>query len=421
MKLTDEEKRMLDGEYGTGTAKAMDMVIKWAEVSGAEKLFDVTNTHTSPGEPIEWLKEISEGARARAYSTVHPFPIDRDHWEKQGIKRAWVEKMNPYWEESIKYYKKLGLIPNFTCCPYMVGNIPLYRAGANFFGSEAVLLANSYFGARNPRTGGPACLLSALTGKAPCTGLMLDENRYGEILFYPAPEIEIETFNHADLGLFGYYVGLVAEDKVCVVKDINKRVDFEAFKYLTAPMATSGSVALCHIVGTSPEAQTLEQAFGPKKPQETISVGAKEMKEMWRKLNTTDSDDVDLVCIGCPHLSIPELKELATLLEGKKIKEGKRLFISVGDDMLSMAKKMDLDKKIESSGAIILTGVCNGPLTPWDQMVDKPKVVATNSAKAAHYIYAGSGMTVNVRFGSTQDCVNSMITGKFVDTGRWSQ
>jgi len=185
-------------------------------------------------------------------------------------------------------------------------------------------------------------------------------------------------------------------------------------------MPTSGSVALCHIIGTTPEAQTLVQAFGPKKPQDTITVGIKQMKQMWRKLNTTDSDDVDLVCIGCPHLSIPELKDLAVLLEGKKIKEGKRIFIAVGDDMLSMAKKMDLDKKIESSGATILTGVCNGPLTPWDQMVDKPKVVATNSAKAAHYIYAGSGMTVNVRFGSTEDCINSAINGKFIDSGRWS-
>jgi predicted aconitase len=250
---------------------------------------------------------------------------------------------------------------------------------------------------------------------------MLDENRYGEFLFVPDPAIEIDTFNNADLGLFGYYVGLVAQDKVCVIKDVNKRVNFEAFKYLTAPMATSGSVALCHIVGTTPEAQSLEQVLGPKKPQETFAVGAKEMKAMWRKLNTTDSADVDMVCIGCPHLSIPELKELAGLLEGNKVKEGKRLFIAVGDDMLSMAKKMDLDKIIESSGAVILTGVCNGPLTPWDQMEEKPKVVATNSAKAAHYIYAGSGMTVNVRFGSTQDCVNAMITGSYVDTGRWAQ
>lgn len=420
MKLTDEERMMLDGKYGAGTAKAMDMVVKWAEVYGAEKLVDVTNTHTSPGEPIEWLKDISEGAKARTYSTVHPFPIDRKRWEKQGIKRAWVENMNPYWEECIVYYKKLGMIPNFTCCPYMVGNVPLFRSYTNFFGSEAVLLTNSYFGSRNPRVGGPACLLSALTGKAPYEGLMVEENRFGEILFEPDPALKMETFNYGDLGAFGYYVGMVAQERVTVINGIKKRLDFEAFKYLTAPMATSGSVALCHIVGTTPEALTLEQAFGPQKLQETVVVGEKEMKEMWRKLNTTDSDDVDLVCLGCPHLSIPELKELAALLEGEKIKDGKRLFIGVGDDMLAIAKKMDLDRIIEKSGAVLLTGLCNGPLTPWDHMVDKPKVVATNSAKAAHYIYAGSGMTVDVRFGSTEDCINSVITGKFVDTGRWT-
>ncbi len=420
MRLTDEEKKMLNGDYGDGTAKAMDMVIKWGEVYEAEKLVDVSNTHSSPGEPIEWLKEMSEGAVARTYSTIHPFPIDRQRWQTQGIKREWVEKMDPYWEECIVYYKKLGLIPNFTCCPYMVGNVPPFRSNSNFFGSEAVLLTNSYFGARNPRVGGPACFISALTGKAPYEGLMIEENRFGEFLFKADPALNLEDFDHAELGLFGYYVGIKAQEKVCVIDGIRRRLDFEDFKYLTAPMATSGSVALCHIVGTSPEAQDIEQAFGPKKPKEKICIGSREMNEMWEKLNTTDSDDVDMVCLGCPHLSIPELKLVAAMLDGRKIKDGKRLFIGVGDDMLNIAKKMDLDKIIEASGAKILTGLCNGPLTPWDHMVSKPGIVATNSAKAAHYIYAGSGMSVNVRFGSTTDCINSMITGRFIDTGRWT-
>ena len=104
---------------------------------------------------------------------------------------------------------------------------------------------------------------------------------------------------------------------------------------------------------------------------------------MWSKLNTSDSEDIDLVCLGCPHLSIPEIKALAAVLDGKKVKDGKKLFVAIGDDMLNIAKKMDLDKVIENSGATILTGVCNGPLTPWEHMVEKPRVVATNSAKAS--------------------------------------
>jgi len=47
-------------------------------------------------------------------------------------------------------------------------------------------------------------------------------------------------------------------------------------------------------------------------------------------------------------------------------------------------------------------------------------VVATNSVKDAHYIFAGSGMTVNVRYASTEDCINSVIKGRFEYTGRWS-
>ena len=420
MKLTDEEKKMLDGGYGSGTAMAMDMVVKWGEIYGAERLVDMTHTHTSPGEPVQWLKEISEGAKARTYSTIHPFPFDLNRWQKMGVKKDYAEKMIAYYKECMPYYQKLGLIPVYTCCPYMVGNIPLYKSYANFFGSEAVLLTNSLFGSRNPRVGGPAPLLSAITGKAPYCDLLVEENRFGEVLFEPDPALKPETFSNEDLGLFGYYVGFVAQERVVVINHLKRKLDFESFKYFTAPMATSGSVALCHIVGVTPDGQTLEEAFGGKKPKETVIVREKEMKEMWRKLNTTASNDVDLVMVGCPHLSIPEMQELASLLEGKKVKAGKRLWIGLGDEILTMATRMGLAEVIEKSGATILTGICNGPLTPWDKLEDKPKVVATNSVKDAHYIFAGSGMTVNVRYGSTEDCIHSVIKGKFEYTGRWS-
>jgi predicted aconitase len=303
----------------------------------------------------------------------------------------------------------------------MVGNVPLYGSYTNCYGSEVVLLMNSLFGARNPRAGAPAPLISAITGKAPYCDLLLEKNRYGEILFEPDPSIKPEEFTNADLGAFGYYMGMIGQERVCVVNNLMMRFNFESFKYFTAPMATSGAVALCHIVGVTPEAHTLEMAFGNKKPKEKVLVGKKEMKQMWRKLNTTDSQDVDLVALGCPHLSVPEMQELASMLDGKKIKDGKRLWIGLGEDILAMATRMGLTEVIEKSGATILTGVCAGPETPWDELEEKPKVVATNSGKNAHYTYVGSGTTIDVRYGSTKDCIDSVLTGSFKDTGRWLQ
>jgi predicted aconitase len=419
MFLNEEEKRMLEGKYGPGTAKALDIIVKWGEVFGAEKLVDVSHTHTCPGEPVEWLKEISEGARARTYSTLHTTFFDLKSWAKQGIKGDWAKKEITHYNECMLYYNQLGLIPSYTCCPNLVGNIPLYKSNTNFHGSENVLLVNSLFGARNPRVGGPGPLLSAITGKAPFCSLIVDENRYGEILFEVDPLLKTETFSNAELGAFGYFIGLTAKEKVCVVNNLKRKFDFEAFKSFVAPMATSGAVALCHIIGVTPDAQTLEQAFGKRKPIETVVVGKKEIEEVWKKLNTTNSAEIDLVILGCPHLTIPELKELAKLLEGRRLRDGKRMWLSAGQQVLALAAKMGLTDPIEKAGVLILTGVCNGPSTPWNQLEDKPRVVATNSAKAAHYIYTASGRTINVRYGNTEDCINSVLTGRFENTGRW--
>ena len=420
MKLTDEEKKMLDGSYGPGTAMAMDIVIKWGEAYDAERLVDVTHTHTVPTEPIEWLRKISEGAKARTYSTMHPFPFDLKRWKKMGVKQEYADKVITYYNEQVfPIYKRLGLIPVYTCCPYMVGNVPPFGSYVNFFGSEVVLLANSLFGARNPRVGGAGPLLSAITGREPYCDLLVDENRYGEVLFEPDPSIKSEEFTNADLGALGYYVGMIGQERVCVIDNLRKTLNFESFKYFTTPMAVSGAVGLCHIVGFTPEAQTLKMAFGNRKPKEKVVVGRKEMKQMWRQLNTTDSRDVDLVVLGCPHLSVPEMQELASMLEGKKIKEGKSAWIALGEEILAVATRMGLTEVIERSGATILTGICPGPVTPWHELVQKPKVVATNSVKDAHYTYVGSGKTIDVRYGSTKDCIDSVLTGSFKDTGRW--
>jgi len=61
MHLIDEEKRMLDGEYGPGVQRAMDFLYQLGEGLEAEKMIKVTTTHILPDMPTELLEKMTEG------------------------------------------------------------------------------------------------------------------------------------------------------------------------------------------------------------------------------------------------------------------------------------------------------------------------------------------------------------------------
>ena len=61
MILTDEEKRMPDGEYATATQNAMDFLKTLGEGLGAEKMVRVTSAHISSTLPTEFLEQMTEG------------------------------------------------------------------------------------------------------------------------------------------------------------------------------------------------------------------------------------------------------------------------------------------------------------------------------------------------------------------------
>lgn len=84
-------------------------------------------------------------------------------------------------------------------------------------------------------------------------------------------------------------------------------------------MPTAGAISLVHIVGITPEAPTVEEALGHKKPLDTISVSYKNLQSSYEKLTTTRGGDVDVVTFGCPHCTIQQIREIASLLDGEKV------------------------------------------------------------------------------------------------------
>jgi predicted aconitase len=167
-------------------------------------------------------------------------------------------------------------------------------------------------------------------------------------------------------------------------------------------------------VGVTPEASTLDEAFGGKKPEETVMVGMEELQTAFERLNTAISSDLDYVALGCPHCSLRELREIVRLLGGRKISPNVVFFVATSTIKYDLAKKMRIVEEIERCGGVVVKGMCPGAsiFGRYGKELGV-KTVATNSSKNAHYIGAHSGGHVKTFFGSREKCIDSAVAGKW--------
>ncbi len=409
MNLTDEQKRMYDGEYGPGTQKAISMLLEYGEVWDAERMVKVHNVDSILGSS-EWLEQMLDGVeRVRALTTIHAgHSGGREYAKSIGLKEEVFQQGEKAEKETLDICVHKGFIPAMTCTPYLVGNVPMAGRVFSWSGSSGIIIGNSVFGGRGNRDAGPASVASAITGLTPDMLLLKKEHRYGQVLF-ELEDLDVENFNEADYGAIGYYIGGIANEKNAVVNGIPENISFDHLKALLTPQPVSGAVAMCHIVGVTPEASTVEEALGHKKPEMTVKIGKKEFRESWESLHTAKSDKVEIVFFGCPQVSVGDLGEIARLLEGKKIADGVKLVASAANEVYILAQRTGYTEIIEKAGGIIVKGICIMGF-PYAQLETPATIGATNSAKAASY-QARRG--INIQYGNFEDCINAAITGKW--------
>ena len=370
MYLTQEEEKMLDGEQGEATRKAMKLLVRLGEVYGAEKMIEVSSaqasgvSYKSIGDPgIEFLEGFAqEGARTRIPTYLNPAGMDLDNWKKFNFPKDFAKKQ----QQIINAFVKMGVTISATCTPYYASALPRENEHIAWAESSAVSFANSVIGAYTNREGGPSALAAAITGRTPEYGLHLDENRKAQVVI----NVEPEEF---EFGLLGNLVGKKVKNKIPYFKGIKKAAT-DDLKYLGAAMAASGAVALYYVEGITPKSENQEI-----KGLEKITITEKELEE--RKDELTTGEKPDLIAFGCPHLSISEIKEINELLEGKKMKTKLWLFTSTA--VKSIADRMGYTKSIEKKGGDIITDTCM-VVSPIEQMGFE--TVAVNSGKAAQYL-----------------------------------
>ena len=410
MYLTKEEEAMASGKQGPGFKRCMNILIKLGEAFGAERLVKVSSAHTMPKEPPELLGEMTEGVeQAATFTTLHSLmsSFDPKCWQDMGIPEDFAAQELPILNERLEVYRRVGFYQTFTCLPMLVGNLPRKGDYVSWIGSGAQLLVNSLIGARTNRDGTVVNLATAITGRTPYMGLLLDENRYADVVV-GLNDVDPHKLTHADFGAIGYYVGAKAENRNIVINGLPRELDIDQLKYLMAPLSTSGSVSICHVVGMTPEAPTLEEALGGQKPSEIVTVGRQEIQQT--KDLYAGEDHVDMALFGCPHCTVSELKTLTSILEDKKMGSNQRLWIGMPYQHYYLAQAMGYTGIIEKAGGIISSS-CMATI-PDSPIPEDVKVIATNSFKAAHYISRLTKGQVKVCIGDMDACVEAVTGGR---------
>jgi len=409
MHLTDDERRILAGELGEPQRLALRVLVKLGEAYGAERLVEITSAHLVAssyqiaGEAgIEiYTQLVEQGARVAVRTTSDPGSIDFSRWRE-------FKTPADYAAQQLKIAElldRMGVIPTWTCTPYTTFNVPRFGEHLGWSESSAVVFANSVIGARTNRLAAYVDLCAALVGRVPYFGLHMPERRRGEVLFELDPEL---SANFADdcFPALGYLVGQTVGDRIAVIAGV-REATFDQLKAFGAAAAASGSVALYHMVGITPEARTMDEALGGQSPAERIAVGRRDIADVMAQMSTGQGGPVDVVGVGCPHASLDQMRRYAGLLHGKRVHPGVQLWICTNTVVEAMARTMGYVETIERAGAKLMVGTCHNdcPLSAWGF-----RRLATDSGKFAYYTPTTVG--TECIFTSTEACIEAAIAGR---------
>jgi predicted aconitase len=384
MHLTQEEERMYDGEEGLAIEKCMEILVALGDIYEAEKLVPITSAQISGvsyktiGDAgLEFLQELSKDAKVRVPSTLNPAGVDLAIWRELGFSEEFTKKQLAI----VDAYQKMGVSTTCTCTPYLVGNVPSMGSHIAWSESSAVCYANSVLGARTNREGGPGALSAAICGRTAEYGYHLEEGRHPNLL------VEIETsIKGSDFGAIGYLVGKAVGGGIPYFK-FKTNPSTDQLKWLGAALASSGAVALYHVENLTPESKWALEVMDKNKI-ETLSINRNIIEETRENLSTTN-EKPDLICVGCPHASLEEIKRVAETVSGRQLKN--MLWVCTSISVKAAADRMGYTEIIEKAGGKMVCDTCM-VVAPIEEL--NYKVVGVDSAKAANYVPNMCGLDV---------------------------
>ena len=407
MILTKEQQAILDGAQGETLAKVMKTLVMYGDAFEAEKLVPITSKYnhlvTSFGlkvmSPVYDLMQqlLDAGVCSEQKFSVDPRPLDKNvpaNFLQNLVFNKFMYTKQDFYEEQLV---KLGLMDKnaFTCTCYMdeVGNKPKKGDVLSWAESSAVVYANSVLGARCNRNSGIIDIMGSIVGYVPYFGLLTDEGRRATWV------VKIQTTKKPEAQLLGSAIGMkVMEDVPYVVgldKWIGSELNSSACAYLKdfgAATASNGAVGLYHIANLTPEAVELGE--------ELIAEGAKEyviddaelerVKNNYPVIWKNPYAKQKLCFVGCPHLSLEQLKDWTQKIELELKNNGKKKVVintvfTAAPAVLEAFEKTEYAVRLKETG-VITSYIC--PLMYMNNPLCKKMPVITSSNKLRTYTSA---------------------------------
>ncbi len=343
---------MLAGEAGPARKWAIEHQIRVGRYLRAADFVPVSQAHIMADTEslgvagVEWLVRLAslpEPQRRVRIPTITD-PRGTDFTAAARLKQQdWMLALE---RRAIAAFEALGVLMTDTCINYQT-IMPAVRGEHMAYGDTGVVIySNSVLGARSNFEGGPSALAAGLTGRTPRYGYHLPEKRRATLLLrvaYTPRELH-------EWGALGGVVGGIASDywQVPALAGIDRIPTSDELKHFGAALASYGSVALFHMIGVTPEAET------PSLPV-SATIGRDELRA-FQAAYRARIDNVDVVVFSAPQLSLLELRELADMLNGRQARIP--MLVVTSPQVKPDADRLGITARIEAAGGLVLSGMC---------------------------------------------------------------
>ena len=403
--LCEGDAALLSGEAGPAARMAMEIICLMAAVQGTRHLTDVTRGHIdgcilAHSANLIFAEKLADlGAKVSVPTTINAISVDRENWRSQNVPDDFGSRASRLADA----YVKMGARPTFTCAPYLLSDAPKFGEVIGWSESNAVIFANTVLGARTPKHPDYLDLFIAMTGRAPASGVYTQEGRIARRVLKVTPPPALSTHDEVFWPLLGWLAGRFSPDHIPLLTGLeNLKPSMDDLKSLCAAFGTTSGAPMLHIAGHTPEAH-----LPPSADADYQSIENAEFISAWNELNRGELK-IDLVAIGSPHASIDEARRIADLFSERQCNPSTQMIITIGRDILHVAKSEGIVDRLERAGVRLIPDLC------WCSIIEpifppEAKGLLTNSGKYAHYAHGLLGR--HSRIGGIEDCVEAAISG----------